>query len=216
MAAISVAALAAAPLPARLAAQATFEGVVTYVASTDRHLVATMWVKGTQVRIESPGSSHGPRTIIRDRDGRILILRDAAKQYVVMGAPPPPAGAVASMRTYVPTGKRETVAGQPCAYYRIAIPRGDGMGARSLSDEALCIGTALGFVGLGPTGPLTRDDELAARSQFRDGFMILKTERNGAPLAEAARIEPTAVSDDRFAPPAGFTMIRSPVPIPER
>jgi hypothetical protein len=77
--------------------------------------------------------------------------------------------------------------------------------------DEVCITTTLGFVGIGPSGPFQAADDAALRQQFGSGFLILKSPDTGDGVAyEVTRIERTAVSDDRFTPPAGYTEFRQP------
>jgi hypothetical protein len=179
-----------------------FEGVITAVVTSDgERTQSTMWVKGSRVRIDM--EMDGERgAIIHDANGRTISLLESARQYFVF--PEVPADDDEPMR-FTATGQSETVAGYRCQFYRIQDPNGVQDG-----DEA-CITTELGWVGFGAAGIRRAADERALRQQFRDGFLILKSrEPQGGTEFEVTRIERTSVSDDRFAPPPGFTEMRTP------
>jgi len=188
--------------PAGLAAQGSFEGVVTMVATSDdeRH-EHTVSIKGSMWRTDT--NIGGERNaIIRTGDGRFITVSEAERMYMVIQIPPLDES---DALEFVSLGRRETVAGHVCEYYQIRDPVGE------LDGDEVCITTALGFVGFGPSGLLGDTNEQAIRKQFRDGFMILKgTSERGATKYEVTRIERKSLSDSLFAPPEGFQEIRMP------
>ena len=191
------AALAAAAFPAALAAQSTFEGVLTIrVGSGNGPGSGKYWIKGAQMRVD--GGEQG--TMIRDASGRLLTLIDSQRRYMVVAS----MNRAAQLPKFSPTGKRETIAGYPCSYYTEHDARGG-------QDQEVCITTALGFSGLGPNGPLAPNDERALRDQFKTGFMVLKSvDHNGTVIKLVTNVQKTSVSDAMFAPPAGYTEVKMP------
>jgi Domain of unknown function (DUF4412) len=188
---LSAACLAALPLTG-LAAQSSFEGVITMtMKGTESHV----YVKGSRMRIEN-----GDRILIRGQDGKTLAIRSAARQYLVLGTMGKP-----SSTSFEATGRGETVAGYPCKYYKVVESN-----AGKREDREGCVSTALGFVILGPGGtPLT--DEAMLRGQFSSGFMLLKVvDKKGVASLEVTKVDRRAVSDAMFAPPQGFTEIKLP------
>lgn len=191
------AALAAAAFPAALAAQSTFEGVLTIqVGSGNGPGSGKYWIKGTRMRVDG-----GPQgTMIRDESGRLLTLMQSERRYLVIAA----MNRAAQLPKMTPTGKSETIAGYPCRYYT-------AHDATTGHAYEMCITTALGFSGLGPNGPLAPDDERTLREQFKTGFMVLKSvDHDGTVIKLVTNVQKTSVSDAMFAPPAGYTEVKMP------
>lgn len=186
----------------------SFEGVITATMMADgERIESIMRVKGSRWRLEM--EMDGERgALIRDESGRTMTLMEGTRQYVYLPELP---GDDEPLQ-FTATGQSETIAGYPCRYYRIHDPNGVQDG------DEVCITTALGFVGFGPSGPYSAADERALRQQFADGFLVLKTrDPQGVIEYEITSIERTAVSDAMFAPPPGYTEIQHPgVGIPAR
>jgi hypothetical protein len=202
------AAMLCAGLPAGLAAQARFEGVVTMTAGirNGKPVETRFWIKGPRARIEMPDPILGPVGFILDGNGSVTKVLDSTRQFVPVGT-----GGGNLPLKFSPTGRSDTVAGYPCAYYKVLGPTGDPwLGLES------CIATALGFVAFGPAGPFEGDDQRPLKAQFPAGFMVLKTVRaDGSTRAEVIRIERTAVSNARFVVPPGYLEVRNPdLPLP--
>lgn len=184
-------------------AQGDFEGVI-HVATYDegQPTPGVLRIRGTRWRFET--EMDGERAaIVRNSDGRVFSVSDEERQYawfpVISGEDEP--------LQFEATGESEMVAGYECRYYRIRDPNGlqDG--------DQVCVTTALGFAGMGPGAAGARLDEAALRQQFREGFMILKSlDAQGAVEYEVTRIERTAVADDMFVPPAGYSELGGPRP----
>lgn len=187
--------------PAGAAAQGTFEGVITAVAITEGERdEMVLRVKGTQWRLEM--EIDGDRGVmIRDRNGRTMSLIEESRQFHLF---PVPEGEDEPVQ-YTATGRKETVAGHPCEYYRIRDPNG------LMDGDQACITNALGFVGFTGAAPLSPADERAIRSQFASGFFILKLlDSRGGTISTFTNVERTSVSDTMFAPPPGYTELRMP------
>jgi hypothetical protein len=178
------------------ATQGDFEGVI-HVATFDEgeSTPGVLRIKGTRWRFET--EMEGERAaIVRGSDGRVFSISDSERQYAWF---PDVAGEDEPLQ-FEATGESETVAGYECRYYRLRDPNGlqDG--------DHVCVTTALGFAGMGPGAAGAQLDDAALRQQFRDGFMILKSrDAQGVLEYEVTRIERTAVADDMFEPPAGYT-----------
>jgi len=201
---MTVAGVLAAYTPGTLLAQKDFEGVITWgsVLATGGAGQTVISVKGGKTRVEMSDPKRGQSfTSIRDGSGRIIMVIAPKKAYYVMGT----ARELLDARKYEATGRKETVAGYPCEYYRVL----DAKGQNEDNEEA-CITTALGFVGVGPGGALADDEAKAIRQQFRDGFFMLKATHKGRPPVQVLKIERKPLSDDLFAPPAGYTEIKMP------
>jgi hypothetical protein len=193
--------------PADVAAQATFEGVITAVSITDGERdEMVLRLKGSQWRLEM--EMDGDRgAIIRDRNGRVLSLIEETRQYHVFPVVP----GDDEVMEFTALGRTETVAGLPCEYYRIRDPNG------LMDGDQACITKALGFVGFSGAAPLSPADERAIRRQFGTGFFILKLlDSRGGTSYTVTSVERVAVSDAMFAPPAGYTELRMPRPGGER
>jgi hypothetical protein len=178
------------------ATQGDFEGVI-HVATFDEgeSTPGVLRIKGTRWRFET--EMEGERAaIVRGSDGRVFSISDSERQYAWF---PDVAGEDEPLQ-FEATGESETVAGYECRYYRLRDPNGlqDG--------DHVCVTTALGFAGMGPGAAGAQLDDAALRQQFRDGFMILKSrDAQGVLEYEVTRVERTAVPDDMFEPPAGYT-----------
>ncbi len=186
------AAVFTATLTTGLAAQGRFEGVITMKVGMAKGpgVETHLYLKGSQSRIERSGA---PGVLIRDSNGRLMTVMDGAKRYVVFGAAP-----VSGLK-FEATGKSETVAGYACKYYKV-IHTG-----KKQEDTEACVTSALGFVGLG-IGDSQGLDERALKSQFGDGFLVLKVlDSKGATSTEVIKVERRVLSDAMFAPPAGYS-----------
>ena len=209
-----VAALMAAALPGRVAAQGKFEGIITLSASNPEHTtLMTIWVKNPQVRTQLARNGQASVTYIVDRSGRFLRLMDMHGRKLYMVMPSEQASTVAAAAgsgvKYVATGQSETVAGHPCKYYQILDPNGF-----HAKDIRYCVTTALGFIDLDPSGGVPAPDKPEAHQQFEDGYFVLKTVKvadgKDIPQWEVTKIEPATVSDTMFVVPAGYTEMRMP------
>jgi hypothetical protein len=178
------------------ATQGDFEGVI-HVATFDEgeSTPGVLRIKGTRWRFET--EMEGERAaIVRGSDGRVFSVSDSERQYAWF----PDVGGEDEPLQFEPTGESETVAGYECRHYRLRDPNGlqDG--------DQVCVTTALGFAGMGPGAAGAQLDDAALRQQFRDGFMILKSrDAQGVLEYEVTRVDRTAVPDDMFEPPAGYT-----------
>jgi hypothetical protein len=184
--------------PAGPAAQQRFEGVITMkVGMAKGQGVEThLYLKGAQARMERTGAVG---VLIRDSNGRLMTVMDGAKRYVVFGK------ASESGLKFEAIGKSETVAGYRCKYYKVIHTD------KKQEDTEACVTGAFGFVGLGIGGDSRGLDELALRSQFGDGFLVLKVlDSKGATSTEVIKVERRAVSDAMFAPPAGYIETKLP------
>lgn len=192
---------------AATSAQTPFEGVITYSNAMRGHFRdGKMYVKGASARLEAPSQ---PGAFIVAADGRIIAVMDARHVYMVMGKRPTRAVSSAKFESL---GKSEVIAGLRCEYYRAHDPGGPHDG------ESACITSELGFPGLFQGGPIGDMDANSLRAQFPKGFFILKSSnQRGETTTEIAKIERTALNDDLFAPPAGYTEMKMPgVPSPPR
>jgi hypothetical protein len=178
------------------AAQGDFEGVIHVTTFDDGESIdGVLRVKGARWRFETEMDGE-QAVIVRGRDGRVFSIIHSQRQYAWF---PQLSGDDEAMQ-FEATGATDRVAGYECTYHRIRDP--DGV----LDGDEVCVTAALGFVGVGPTGAATMLDDAAIRQQFRDGFMILKSrDSQGVVEYEVTRIERTAVGDDMFEPPAGYT-----------
>jgi hypothetical protein len=189
--------------PASAAAQATFEGVITAVSISDGERdEMVLRIKGSQWRLDM--DIDGERgAILRDRNGRVMSLIEETRQFHLFPVVP----GEDEIMEFVAMGRKETVAGYPCEYYRIRDPNG------LMDGDQACITTALGFVGFTGAAPLSPADERAIRRQFGAGFFILELlDSRGRPAFTVTKVERTALSDAMFAPPAGYTELRTPGP----
>jgi hypothetical protein len=187
-------------IPATLAAQKQFEGIITWGSTLAGGRGETViHVKGVKVRMDISDAQRGAFTSIRDQNGRVLMLNPPKKAFYVLGN----AKTLLEPMKYEATGRKETVAGYTCEYYRVL-----DMHGRNPDDTESCITTALGFAAIGPSGPMSNAEDRSIHEQFRDGFMILKVTHGGKTGVQVLKVEQTAVSDALFAPPSDYTEIK--------
>ena len=197
---ITVAGVIAAYAPATLRAQKEFEGVITWgsVLATAGQGQTVISVKNGKTRIQMSDPRRGTFTSIRDGSGRIITVIDQKKAYYVMGN----ARELFDARKYEATGRKETVAGYPCEYYRVLDATG-----RDEDKTDVCVTAALGFATVGEGGAMADDEAKSIRQQFPNGFMILKAIHDGKSV-QVLKVERKSLSDELFAPPAGYTEIK--------
>jgi hypothetical protein len=178
------------------AAEGDFEGVIHVVTFDEGEgTPGVLRIKGPRWRFET--EMEGERgAVVRGRDGRVFSVSDSERLYAWFPDVP---GEDEPMQ-FEATGESETVAGYECRYYRVRDPNGLQDGDR------VCVTPAFGFAGMGAGAVGAGLDDAAIRQQFRDGFMILKSRNpQGVVEYEVTRIERTAVADNMFEPPAGYT-----------
>jgi hypothetical protein len=185
-----------------LLAQKNFEGTITWgsVLATGGQGETVISVKGGKTRIDMTDPRRGTLTSIRDGSGRIIMVIAPRKAYYVMGN----ARELFDARKYEATGRKETVAGYPCEYYRVLDAKG-----RDEDKTDVCVTSALGFATVGEGGAMADDEAKSIRQQFPNGFMILKAIHDGKSV-QVLKVEKKSLSDDLFAPPAGYTEIKMP------
>ena len=200
---VTVVAITAGSVPAPLLAQKNFEGTITWgsVLATGGQGETVISVKGGKTRIDMTDPRRGTLTSIRDGSGRIIMVIAPRKAYYVMGN----ARELFDARKYEATGRKETVAGYPCEYYRVLDAKG-----RNEDNAEACVTTALGFAAVGQGGAMADDEAKSIRQQFPNGFMILKATHNGRSPVQVLKVEKKSLSDDLFSPPAGYTEIKMP------
>jgi hypothetical protein len=178
------------------ATQGDFEGVI-HVTTFDEGESSdgVLRIKGDRWRFET--EMEGERAaLVRGRDGRIFSVSERERLYAWF--PEMPAGD--EPMQFEATNETETVAGYQCRYYRVRDPDNVQDG------DEVCVTTDLGFAGMGPGAVGAGVDDAAIRRQFRDGFLILRSRNaQGGVEYEVTRVERTAVPDDMFEPPAGYT-----------
>ncbi len=191
-----------------VAAQDTFEGVITMTLNADeKPMPATAWVKGSKAKYQmSSGGEMGD--MIVDGSGRMLMLVPKQKQYMVidMSGVNAKADKELTAMTYTRTGKSETIAGMPCDYWKT-------VQAKKVIGES-CMTSSLGWVGVDLTGKGTLSKEMLAefRRSFPKGAFPLKVidAETGKAMLVVTKVEKKAVPDDTFQPPAGFSEIKMP------
>lgn len=194
----------AASVPSALLAQKDFEGVITWgsLLATGGQGQTVIMTKNGKSRVEMSDPKSGRSfTSIRDGSGRIIMVIAPKKMYYVMGT----ARELLEARKYEPTGRKETVAGYPCEYYRVLNAKG-----QNEDDTEECITSALGFAAVGQGGAMGDDEAKAIRQQFPNGFMVLKASHKGKAPVQVLKVEKKSLTDDLFAPPAGYTEVKMP------
>lgn len=191
-----------------VAAQDTFEGVITMTMNAgEKPTPMTVWVKGSKAKYQmSAGGEMGD--MIVDGSGRMLMLVPRQKQYMVMdlGAVSAEAEKQLTSMTYSRTGKSETIAGMPCDYWKTVQDK-------KVIGES-CMTSSLGWVGVDLMGKGTVSKAMLAeyRRSFPKGAFPLKVidVETGKPMLVVTKVEKKSVPDDTFQPPAGFTEIKTP------
>ncbi len=196
---IALSGLLAALAPAGLTAQ-SFEGVVTATSfGSGKARPMTIEVKGRRWR----GQDERGQGMISDGNGSIIV--DA--EHHTYRRMPDLFGAMSAMAqrvTLVSTGKHDTVAGQDCQYYT---PHAEGFPP---DGSQMCITQAFGFVAI--ESGLNYCSAIASkmRSEFTKGCFLLKVvDRRGNPVYTVTGITRRPVSDAEFAPPAGYTEMKT-------
>jgi len=140
--------------------------------------------------------------MITTADGRVMTVMDERRMYMVLANR---GGHAMSTATFESLGKNEVIGGLPCSYYRVHDP-----GNLHDGTEA-CVTQALGYVGLGRGSTIGDLDAKQIHEHFPKGFFILKSSNaKGMLMTHVASVERTALSDDLFAPPAGYTEMKMP------
>ena len=181
-------------------AQAPFEGIISFGSAMTGHFRnGKLYLKGANARLEAPAQ---PGALIMTADGRAITVMESKHIYMVFGKR---SGKVGSAPKFESLGKSDVIAGVPCDYYRAHEP------GHPHDGEEACITGALGFVGFIQGGPAGDMDATIVREQFPKGFFILQSSnQKGVITTEVAKIERTALNDDLFAPPAGYTEMKLP------
>lgn len=199
-------------LPSFASAQKGFEGVVEIrmgsAVDAATPMTATMWAKGNKSRIEMSG---GPAamTMIRDGAGRLIMLVPQQKKYYIMASSADQLrGANTKPVRIAKLGRSETIAGARCDWYR--------MGREGEQPAEVCVARGLGTLGADLSsanggGWSTDADLKALRAEFGDEFFPLRQKDSaGKVIYEVTKVERMAVSDGRFAPPAGWSELVTP------
>lgn len=217
--------LAGLVLPEAIAAQASFEGTVTYRMSGPMSMEMVHHVRGNRVRQEASGPM-GPMIIIVDTESmEMTMLVPAQKSYMKMNMNDmqrmaeqmqQQSGAKGEVEI-TPTGEEESIAGHACKHYVFA---------QNTTEVDICAATGLGYYmagsgmnspGGGNTGPNmsglldTRSAEF--RRRFPDGFFPMKMtihNQGTTMVMEVTSLEPKTLSDDLFDVPADYTEIKMP------
>jgi hypothetical protein len=191
-------------LSARAGAQEPFEGVLTTTSiSEEGRMTSTVWIKADRRRMETVVD--GTRvTMLADAEGVFITLLDDRRQYYVLEIPGDNEDEV--LPTFEASGRTETVAGHPCAYYRVWDPAQPEAG-----EVQSCIASGFGYVGfagqgVADIGSARLAESEAVRRAFVDGFTVLKMlDRAGSVLYEVTSIQRAPVADMQLVPPVGYT-----------
>ncbi len=190
------------------AAPKAFEGVVSMTMHHEDQDTPMTWkLKGAKSRMEMAGP-HGSMAMIFDATRHVMIMLMPERQmYMEMPQPRPqaPAAAKGKAGRVAKTGKTEKILGYLCEEYRSA----DDQGSTEVW-AAKGLGTFAGMGGRPGAPRQAWEDEMT-----RGGFFPLRMVHRDAAGTETARmtataIEPTALADDLFVPPAGYTKFEMP------
>jgi hypothetical protein len=225
--------LAMAPVPVgALAAQSSFNGVITFLneGSSGKQDTFVQYTKGNKVRLDGFGATHG--SMIIDNDAKVMMMVDPGKKQVMtmteddakqmqamMGSmmkQPAKEDEGSNKASFTKTGKTETVAGVRCEIYHGVYVEDNG----DKDEGDACVATGVGFRLDAVTfnNPMIQRGGAAAgrMEQFRQlvagnkGILKAKSYEDGQVKTdmEAVKIEPKALGDDVFAVPPGYKEIR--------
>jgi len=219
-----------------LAAQASFNGVITFlsVGSSGRQDTIVQYTKGNKVRLDGFGAMHG--SMIIDNDAKVMMMVEPSKKQVMtmteddakqMEAMMGPMAERMKQKgkndeangkaSFTKTGKSETVAGVRCEVYHGTYIEDDG----DKDEGDACVATGVGFRLDAVTfnNPMMQRGGAAAGrlQQFRElvagnkGILKAKSYEESGKVKtdlEAVKIEPKALGDDVFGIPPGYQEIK--------
>lgn len=201
-----------------------FEGKVSLAMKSGREdeRVIDYAMKGTRVRLEPKMAEAGGTAMIMNGEKQeMTILMPEQRMYMVMPLKAPP-GRPAAARTPTPeqknekTGRTETILGYSCDEY-VTTDGGD--------TTEMWITEELGsFAGLGASNPMagmmgggapatpTAGWEEALQSKGAFPLRVVSRDAKGREKfrLEARKVEPGALPDSLFVPPAGFQKFAMP------
>jgi hypothetical protein len=224
------------PMPfGALAAQSSFNGVITFLntGTSGRQDTFVQYTKGNKVRLDGFGASRG--SMIIDNDAKVMMMvepdkkqvmtmtEDDAKQMQAMMGPmmdrmkqQGKADDESGKASFTKTGKTETVAGVRCEVYHGVYIEDDG----DKDEGDACVAPGVGF----RLDAVTFNNPMVQRGgagygrmqQFRElvagnkGILKAKSYKDGKVKTdlEAVKIEPKSLGDDMFAVPPGYKEIK--------
>jgi hypothetical protein len=224
---------AAAWLPGRVAAQTGFNGVITFTDywRDGKPSTFVQTSKGHKVRLDGMSGQQG--AMIVDGDAKVLTMVEPQqrryitmtdedmKQSQAMMAPMLEKAkgmnrhAEPGKLSFSNTGRTETVAGVPCEVWHGVYT---DEGKHEEGDACVASGVGFALAELTFANPMVQKGG-AGYEQFEQyrqlvsgnkGILKITKIENGkaVPQLEATKIEPRTVSDDAFAPPAGYTEVK--------
>ena len=197
----------------RLTAQG-FDGIIqfaSYEDHPDHPDTMTQITKGSKIRFEGMGESHG--AMIMDGANRIMILPDK-KQYMILpanlGAREVGEEAKKHKGTAEKTGKTETIAGIKCEDWHYKGTKSDGKPEEGEACVANGAGLMINRLSGGMAGEYFNAGGQAFADAMKNGAGIMKVTENGKLQFEAVRAQRTSVPDAMFAPPPDYTPLTMP------
>jgi hypothetical protein len=219
--------------PTRVAAQNTFEGVIAFkmVGEDGKTDTMTQTTKGNDIKLEGMGK--GNAAVVFDAGKhRMLMIQPDEKQYVVTTEEDMQQMNMmteAAMQRYskkgskdededkvkldfAPTGRTETVAGVKCEVWH-----GTSLRNGEKHEGEACLAKGVGFAAFNvmENPMLSRGKGAAFFEQYRKlvgpnkGVIKMVEFKDGKPHGslEAIKVEPIAVTQASFDPPAGYKEI---------
>lgn len=200
-----------------------FEGRVSLAITSgkDREQVIDFATKGDLVRMEPKmAGAEGATMIMNAAKQEMTILMPRERMYMVMpmrGGPAQEPGAGQKDVKFEKTGRTEKILGYDCDEY-VMTDQGETT-AMWLTEQ---LGNFMGLGGGNPMGGMMGGHK--AKSEGAAWEKLLKDKKGVFPLRvvgrdargkekfrlEAKKIEPGALPDDLFAPPAGFQKFAMP------
>ena len=181
----------------------SFEGVITAKAGANGAM-QTLQAKGNRWRVDLQfgGGPGGAGAMIADAQGSVIMLVPARKMYT---RPPNMQGKPGDMSdlSFMPTGKKETVAGYECEWVTVK----DASAPRDVLQW--CVTSALGYIGFTPGQKAS--NAAALRKQFPKGALVLKSlDGKGAVRYEVVKIEKKSLDASLFTPPSDYKEMKIP------
>jgi hypothetical protein len=211
---MAAAVLAVVFAPRAGAAQAVFEGSITYEAAmAGMNMQVTQLVKGAMVRQEMQGPMGEVVNIVDTKSSTMTTLMPAQKMYmrIDMNAMMQQAQHAAHDQPkpadFKPTGEKETIAGHACEHFAFS---------QEGNTIDMCIAQGLGFVpfmSMGTAGMPNGPDADEWKQRFPNGFVPLAmsvTAQGQTMTMRASAVEKKTVDAKLFEVPAGFTQMPGP------
>lgn len=194
---------------AGVASAGDFEGIIVLKETSGGDTAQQQWLfKGNALRFEETGSDANQSAMIFDAKKQVLYsIHHDEKIYLEISTATPSSPPQAFDEIMITkTGKHEKVAGYPCDVYYVK-DRSDGSTGEFCIAKGVANAALLGMMTAQAGGSSLWPGWM--REMFKDGgFPVKGVDRDAQGKEEArweaVKIEPQALPDRLFAPPAGY------------